>query len=84
MPTSTSSATSPSAPGIVVPNVVGQNFLEALVAVYTPFRLIAVRSRVSSEVPNRTILKQRPAAGTPVASAASEIRIRVVLSISPG
>jgi PASTA domain len=81
VPTS-SSAVSPSAPGIVVPDVVGENFLEALVAVHPPFRLLDVRTRVSSEVPNGTILSQRPAAGTPFDSTQSEIR--VVVSISPG
>ena len=75
--------TSPSAPGRVVPNVLGQNFLEALVAVDPPFRLLDVRYRPSSDVRNGTILSQRPAAGTPVDPTESEIRIRVVVSISP-
>jgi beta-lactam-binding protein with PASTA domain len=81
-PTSTT-PNSPSASVIVVPDVVGQNFLEALVAVDAPFRLLDGRSRVSSEVPNGTILRQRPAAGTTFDSTESEIRIRVVVSISP-
>jgi hypothetical protein len=67
---------------IVVPDVVGENFLEALVAVDAPFRLLDVRYRDSSEVPNGTILRQRPRAGTPLDPTESEVRIRVVVSIS--
>jgi PASTA domain len=81
---STSSpARSPSASAIVVPDVVGENFLEALVAVDPPFRLLDVRYRVSSDVPNGTILRQRPSAGTPLGSPEPEIEIRVVVSMSP-
>lgn len=82
-PTS-SFAISPSTPSIVVPDVVGENFLEALVAADPPFRLLDVRYRVSSDVPNGTILRQRPAAGTPIDAIRPEIVIRVVVSTSPG
>jgi beta-lactam-binding protein with PASTA domain len=83
VPTS-SLATSLTAPRIVVPDVVDENFLEALVAVDPPFRLLDVRYRVSSDVPNGTILRQRPPAGTPIDSTRPEIVIRVVVSTSPG
>jgi beta-lactam-binding protein with PASTA domain len=64
--------------------VVGENFLEALVAVDPPFRLFDVSYRVSSDVPNGTILRQRPPAGTTFHSTDLEIRIRVVVSMSSG
>jgi hypothetical protein len=80
VPTS-SFAPSPTAPRIVVPDVVGENFLETLVAVDAPFRLLDVRYSVSSDVPNGTILRQRPPAGTPFDS--TRVAIRVVVSISP-
>jgi beta-lactam-binding protein with PASTA domain len=84
VPTSSSATTSPSASAIVVPDVVGQNFLEAFVAVDPPFRLLDVRYQVSSEVPNGTILGQRPPAGTPFEPTGSEIKmIRVVVARSP-
>lgn len=84
VPTSTS-ATSLSVPSRVVPDVVGQNFLEALVAVSPHFQLRGEgRPRVSADVPNGTILSQRPAAGTPVDPNESKTRIWVVMSISPG
>jgi beta-lactam-binding protein with PASTA domain len=71
-------------PGRVVPDVVGQNFLEALVAVSPHFQLRGEGTpRVSSDVPNGTILSQRPAPGTPVDPNESEIPIWVVMSISP-
>jgi beta-lactam-binding protein with PASTA domain len=79
-----SSAPSPSASNVVVPDVVGRNFLEALVAVDPPFRLLDIRYRASSDVPNGTILGQRPVAGTPILSTEPEIVIRVVVSTSPG
>jgi hypothetical protein len=78
------SAISPTAQAIAVPDVVGENFLEALVYVDPPFRLLDVSYRVSSEVPNGTILRQRPRAGTPLDPAETEITIRVVVSSSPG
>lgn len=78
-----SSATSPTAASIAVPDMVGENFLEALVDVDPPFRLLDVRYRVSSDVPNGTILRQRPRAGTPLDTTQSEITIRVVVSSSP-
>jgi beta-lactam-binding protein with PASTA domain len=68
----------------VVPDVVGWNFLEALVAVDPPFHLLDVRYRSSSDVPNGTILAQRPPAGTSVSPSEPEITIRVVVSRSPG
>jgi beta-lactam-binding protein with PASTA domain len=77
------SATSPSASSVVVPDVLGENFLEALVAADPPFRLLDVRYRASSDVPNGTILTQRPAAGSPIDSSEPEIVIRVVVSTSP-
>lgn len=80
--TTTSLGASASAPGIVVPDVVGENFLEALVAAEA-YRLLDVQYRVSSEVPNGTILRQRPAGGTPIDSTVAEIVIRVVVSRSP-
>ena len=64
-------------------NVVGENFLEAMVAANPRFRLEDVRYRVSSDVPNGT-LRQRPAVGTPIDSTTSEILIRVVVSVSSG
>ena len=78
------SAPSPSESSVVVPDVLGWNFLEALVAVDPPFRLLDVRYRASSDVPNGTILRQRPAAGTPIDSTEPEFVIRVVVSTSPG
>ena len=83
VPTS-SFATSPSASSVVVPDVLGQNFLETFVAVDPPFRLLDVRYRATSDVPNGTILRQQPAAGTPIDSTEPEIMIRVVVSTSPG
>jgi beta-lactam-binding protein with PASTA domain len=80
----TSVPSSPSVPSAVVPDVLGQNFLQALVAVDPPFRLLDIRYRDSSDVPNGTILSQRPAAGTPIDPTESVIRIRVVVSTSPG
>ena len=82
VPTSSSATTSPSASAIVVPDVVGRNFLEALVAVDPPFRLVDVRYQVSSEVPNGTILRQLPPAGTPFEPTESETQIRVVVARS--
>jgi PASTA domain-containing protein len=76
--------TSPSWSGIVVPDVMGENYLEAMVAVDPPFRLMDVSYRVSSDVPNGTILRQRPPAGTTFHSIEREIRIRVVVSMSSG
>lgn len=73
-------APSPSTPGIVVPDVVGENFLEALVAADPPFRLLDVRYRRSSDVPNGTILNQRPAGGSPIDAIVPEIVIRVLVS----
>ena len=81
-PTSTIT-TSPSAPIVAVPNVVGQNFLRAMVEVDPPFRLLDITYRESSDVTNGTILEQRPAAGTPTDSTEPEIVIRVVVSTSP-
>lgn len=66
----------------VVPDVTGENFLEALGAVPRPFRLLDVRYRVAPEVPNGTILEQRPPAGTSLEE--TDTDIRVVVSISPG
>jgi heat shock protein HslJ len=66
----------------VVPDVTGENFLEALGAVSPPFRLLDVRYRVAPEVPNGTILEQRPPAGTSLEEADTDIR--VVVSVSPG
>jgi beta-lactam-binding protein with PASTA domain len=75
--------TSPSAPSAVVPDVVGQNFLRAMVKAHPQFRLLDVRYRESSEVTNGTILSQRPAAGTLIDSTKSGTVIRVVVSTSP-
>jgi beta-lactam-binding protein with PASTA domain len=75
-----SSSISPPERTTVVPNVVGENFLEALVAVDPQFDLRDVRYRKTSAVPNGTILRQRPPAGTPEGTK-SGIRIRVVVSI---
>lgn len=47
-----------------------------------PFRLLDVRYRVSSEVRNGTILRQRPAAGASVDATTPEATIRVVVSIT--
>jgi len=65
----------------VVPDVVGENYLEALVAVDPPFRLLEMRYRVSPHVANGTILEQRPPAGSPVDPHDTEILVTV--SISP-
>lgn len=84
-PVATSSvSTSLSALARVVPDVVGENFLEALVALKPQFRLLDIKHRISSDVPNGTILRQRPAAGSPFDSTKPEITIRVVVSRSTG
>jgi heat shock protein HslJ len=66
----------------LVPDVTGENFLEALSAVSPPFRLLDVRYRVAPEVPNGTILEQRPPPGSPIEDTGTDVR--VVVSISPG
>jgi beta-lactam-binding protein with PASTA domain len=68
----------------VVPEVVGQNFLRAMVEVDPPFSLRDVKYRESSIVTNGTILSQRPAAGTPIDATEPVIVIQVVVSTSPG
>jgi beta-lactam-binding protein with PASTA domain len=80
---SSPATSSPSPSAIVVPDVVGRNFLEASVALDPPFRLLDVRYQVSSEVPNGTILTQRPPGGTAFDPTGSEIQIRVVVARSP-
>ena len=67
--------------GVVVPDVVGENYLEALVAMDPPFRLLETRYRVSPRVANGTILDQLPPAGTPVDP--HEAEILVIVSVSP-
>jgi hypothetical protein len=66
-----------------VPDIVGRNFLEAMVDLGPEFRLMDVEYQESSDVQNGTILSQRPAAGTPVDPTEDEIVIRVVVSMEP-
>src|SRR3954465_8065164 len=65
-----------------VPNVVGQNFLEALVANRPAFRLVDSNYRLASGQPNGTILVQHPTAGT-VLDPIDSHRIKVVVSQRP-
>jgi heat shock protein HslJ len=78
---SRSGEASSSEPGLVAPDVVGENFLEALVAVEPPFRLLELRYRVAPGVANGTILEQRPPPGTRLDPNNTEIL--VIVSISP-
>jgi beta-lactam-binding protein with PASTA domain len=79
----TTSSVGTSALGHVVPDVVGQNFLEAAFNVRPQFRLLDVRYEISPDVPNGTILSQRPAAGAAFDATDAEVTIRVVVSQSP-
>jgi hypothetical protein len=80
--TTTTTDGTPPPPSPSVPNVVGQNFLEALVANRPGFRLVDFKYRLSLGQPNGTILSQDPKAGTALNPADSH-RIRVVVSQRP-
>ena len=84
-PTSEVTAGQPAPPRHVglVPDLVGEYFLEAIGMVDPPLR-IRERYVMSTDRENGTILQQQPPAGTPFDPEGPELLVRVVVALVPG